>query len=67
MCSDGQWLVAIGLTNLKTRVCLAVFDSPTVRFGQSGKEIMDVPRGTDEACPRPEEALAKFQLLFANY
>jgi len=47
-------------------ICLAVFDSPTLRFGESGKKYMDVPRGTDEACPRPEDALAKFHQLFAD-
>ena len=66
MCVDGQWLVAINLTNLETRACLALVDSPTVRFGVSDKKFIDLPRADDEACPSPEEALAKFDFLFAR-
>jgi hypothetical protein len=67
MCDDGDWLVAINLSNLETRACLARSGSRTVRFGTSGKEYVDLPRATTGLtlpCPTAEEALAVFDRVF---
>jgi hypothetical protein len=44
LCMEGNWLVAINLANLETRACLVSVDSPTVRFGVSGKNYIDLRR-----------------------
>ena len=67
MCSDGDWLVAINLSNLETRACLARSGSRTVRFGASGKGYVDLSRATTGLalpCPTAEEALAVFERVF---
>jgi clan AA aspartic protease (TIGR02281 family) len=66
MCSDGQWLVAINLSSLETRACLAQESSATVRFGATGTKYVDQPRGSDHPCPAPEEALTKFDQIFSS-
>jgi S1-C subfamily serine protease len=64
-CIEHQWLVAINLSSLETRVCLAGIDSPTVRFGASGRKFIEAPPHTgNKPCPDVNEALSKFDLLF---
>ena len=43
---DGQWLLAINLSNLEIRACLARVDLPTARFGATGKGYVDLPRAS---------------------
>jgi clan AA aspartic protease (TIGR02281 family) len=65
MCTDGNWLVAINLVNLETRTCLASIDSPTVRFGASGKSYIDLRRA-HQGCQilEPEQAVAVIGRVF---
>jgi clan AA aspartic protease (TIGR02281 family) len=45
-CNEGDWIVAINLTNFDTLACVEHVDSPTARFGASGKQYRDLPRGS---------------------
>ena len=65
MCTDGNWLVAINPANLETRACLASIDSPTVRFGASGKNNIDLRRaGRGCQILEPEQAVAIIGRVF---
>ena len=63
-CIERQWLVAINLSSLETRVCLAGIDAPIVRFGASSRKFLEIPRTGKKPCPDVNEALSKFDLLF---
>jgi clan AA aspartic protease (TIGR02281 family) len=72
MCPEGNWLVAINLGNLETRACLATVNSPTVRFGASGKNYIDLRRAStisfvvNQPCQlEPEQAVAIIDRAFA--
>ena len=66
MCMDGQWLLAINLSNLEIRACLARVGSPTARFGATGKGYVDLPRADrfEPPCPVSGQALAAFERVF---
>jgi clan AA aspartic protease (TIGR02281 family) len=64
-CPFAGWIVAINVINLEMLACLALYDFPTVRFGASGKQIVDVPRGGDVAnCPPQEDIFPVFDRIF---
>jgi clan AA aspartic protease (TIGR02281 family) len=66
MCPNGNWLLAINLANLETRACLASIDSPTIRFGASGKNYIDLRRGNQNCFQlEPEQAVAIIDRVFA--
>jgi hypothetical protein len=64
MCMDGNWLVAINLANLETRACLASIDSPTVRFGASGKNYIDLRRVNPGCQLEPEQPVVVIDRVF---
>ena len=63
MCADAKWWVAINLSSLETRACLASLGLPTIRLGASGKKYTDVPRVPVNGCPEPEKAIPMFDGL----
>jgi clan AA aspartic protease (TIGR02281 family) len=64
-CMDAGWIVAINYINLEMLACLALRDFPTVRFGMSGKQYVDLPRGADVAnCPPQEDIFPVFDRIF---
>ena len=73
LCSDGNWALAINLTNLETRLCLASVGSSRARFAATGRNIvLDLPRpegeyGVLKGCPTLEaEVLITFDRAFAG-
>ena len=62
-CKDAKWWVAINLTSFEARACLALLGSPTVRFGESGKKYIDLPRVSEGACLDPEKTIPIFDDL----
>ena len=66
MCAEAKWWVAINLTSLETRACLALLNLPTVRFGASGKRYIDLPRAQRGGCPEPEKTIPIFDQLLGG-
>ena len=65
MCIDGNWTVAVNLTSLELRACLAEVSSKNVRLGNSNKRLVELSRATLEGCPGVENILELFERAFA--
>jgi clan AA aspartic protease (TIGR02281 family) len=65
-CTEAKWWFAINLTDFKTRACLAIINSSTVRFGASARAAIELPRASQASCPEPEKIIPIFDNLFAS-